>query len=242
MEFDMHTVHFILMGKGVLEIDGGINSGQFLSTLDRNLFCADTDPTNMTFAHYKALNVQHYNISDDNLKVDTRKFDSLINRIAEHEGDCVVDTGASSFLPLMHYLHENKMFDLIESTGRRVVVHTPLVGGQAIDETIRGLQTILEFFKTPVLVWVNEYFGQVRKDGVGFKDSALYRESKSRLFGVVHLQELTADTSGRDVGEMTRHYLTFNEALSSPMFHFANRHRLTSVKNGIYAQLEKLDF
>ena len=88
----MHTVHFVLMGKG------GVGKSmvasilaQFLSTLDRNLFCADTDPTNMTFAHYKALNVQHYNISDDNLKVDTRKFDSLINRIAEHEGDCVVD-------------------------------------------------------------------------------------------------------------------------------------------------------
>ena len=239
----MHTVHFVLMGKG------GVGKSmvasliaQYLGALGRNLFCADTDPTNTTFAHYKALNVQHYNISDEKLKVDTSKFDALINRIAEHEGDCVVDTGASSFLPLMHYLHENRMFDLLESTGRRVVVHTPLVGGQAMDETIRGLQTILEFFGTPVLVWVNEYFGPVRKDGVGFLESSLFNNARSRLFGVVFLQELTADTSGQDVGAMTKQYLTFEEALESPQFFFANRHRLKNVRKAIFDQLTVLDF
>jgi hypothetical protein len=239
----MHTVHFILMGKGgVGKSMVASMLAQYLITLDRNIFCADTDPTNMTFSNYKALNVQHFNISDAKLKVDTRKFDALINRIAEHEGDCVVDTGASSFLPLMHYLHENKMFELLESTGRRVVVHTPLVGGQAIDETIRGLQTILEFFNTPVLVWVNEYFGPVQKNGVGFKETSLYKDAKSRLFGVVFLQELTADTSGEDVGDMTRQYLTFDEALVSPQFFFANRHRLTNVRTAIYDQLATIDF
>lgn len=236
----MHTVHFVLMGKGgVGKSMVASMLAQYLGTLDRNLFCADTDPTNMTFANYKALHVKHYNISDDTLKVDTRKFDALINRIAEHEGDCVVDTGASSFLPLMHYLHENNMFDLLESTGRRVVVHTPLVGGQAMDETIRGLQTILEFFHTPVLVWVNEYFGPVQKDGVGFKETSLYTDAKSRFFGIVFLQELTADTAGQDVGDMTRQYLTFDEALAQ--FHFANRHRLTNVRKAIFDQLAAID-
>jgi len=239
----MHTVHFVLMGKGgVGKSMVASMLAQYLSTLNRNLLCADTDPTNKTFANYKALDVQHYNISDEKLKVDTRKFDALINRIAEHAGDCVVDTGASSFLPLMHYLHENKMFELLESTGRRVVVHTPLVGGQAMDETIRGLQKILEFFSVPVLIWVNEYFGLVQKDGVSFKETSLYKDAKARLFGVAYFEELTADTSGQDVGDMTRQYLTFDEALSSPQFFFANRHRLMNVRKAIYDQLVKLDF
>jgi Mrp family chromosome partitioning ATPase len=239
----MYTIHFVLMGKGgVGKSMVASMLAQYLTSLHRNLFCADTDPTNKTFANYKALNVQHYNISDEKLKVDTRKFDALINRIAEHEGDCVVDTGASSFLPLMHYLHENKMFDLLESTGRRVVVHTPLVGGQAMDETIRGLQTILDFFSTPVLVWVNGYFGPVQKDGVGFTDSSLFKDATSRLFGVVFLQELTAETSGEDVADMTKQYLTFDEALESPNFFFSNRHRLRNVRKAIYDQLAKLDF
>lgn len=239
----MHTIHFVLMGKG------GVGKSfvasllaQYLRTLDRNLFCADTDPTNMTFAHYQGLSVQHFNISDEKLKVDTRKFDALINRIAEHEGDCVVDTGASSFLPLMHYLSENKMFELLESTGRRVVVHTPLVGGQAIDETIRGLETIIKFFKVPVLVWVNEYFGSVIKNGVTFKESALYKEAGPRIFGVVFLRELTSETSGEDVRDMTKQYLTFDEALASPQCFFANRHRLLNVRADIYDQLKKIDF
>jgi hypothetical protein len=194
----------------------------------------------MTFSHYKALNVQHFNISDEKLKVDTRKFDALINHIAAFEGDCVIDTGASSFLPLMHYLHENKMIDLLESTGRRVVIHTPLVGGQAMDETIRGLQTILEFFSVPVVVWVNEYFGKVQKDGVGFMETSLYKDAKKRFLGVVFLQELTAETSGQDVANMTKKYLTFDEVLNAPETDLATRHRLGIVRKNIFDQLDAI--
>jgi hypothetical protein len=238
----MHTVHFVVMGKGGV---GKSMTASFLAQCllqkQRILFCADTDPTNMTFSHYKALNVQHFNISDEQLKVDTRKFDALINHIAAFDGDCVVDTGASSFLPMMHYLHENKMIDLLESTGRRVVIHTPLVGGQAIDETIRGLQTILEFFAAPVVVWVNEYFGKVQKDGVGFKDSSLYKDAKDRFLGVVFLQELTADTSGQDVANMSKKYLTFDEVLNSPDTDLTTRHRLGLVRTNIFKQLAQID-
>jgi hypothetical protein len=216
-EFEMHTIHFVMMGKG------GVGKSMIASLLaqclvlkHRNLYCADTDPTNMTFSHYKALNVQHFNISDDQLKVDTRKFDALIN-------------------------HENGMLDLLESTGRRVVLHTPLVGGQAIDETIRGLQTILEFFSAPVVVWVNEYFGKVQKDGVSLKETSLYKDAQKRFLGVVFLQELNPDTSGHDVGNMTKKYLTFDEVLSSPDTDLATRHRLGIVRKNIFEQLNAMD-
>jgi CO dehydrogenase nickel-insertion accessory protein CooC1 len=67
----MHTVHFVVMGKGgVGKSMTASFLAQFLLQKQRILFCADTDPTNMTFSHYKALNVQHFNISDDQLKVD----------------------------------------------------------------------------------------------------------------------------------------------------------------------------
>lgn len=242
-QIQMHNVHFVLMGKG------GVGKSmvasmltRYLVTLDRNLLCANTDPTNMTFTHYKALNVQHFNINDEKLKVDTREFDALVNRIASHEGDCVVDTGASSFLPLMPYLHENRMFELLESTGRRIVVHMPLVGGQALVEIIRGLQTILEFFDVPVLVWVNEYFVRVQKDGVGFKETSLYKDSPNRYLGVVFLEELTKDTSGEDVGDMTRKYLTFAQALEASECFFANRHRLIAVRKANFDQLARINF
>lgn len=238
----MNTINFVMMGKGgVGKSMSASLLAQWLAQKNRALFCADTDPTNMTFSHYKALNVKHFNISDDQLKVDTRKFDALINHIAAFDGDCVVDTGASSFLPLMHYLHENKILDLLESMGRRVVIHTPLVGGQAIDETIRGLQTILEFFSAPVIVWVNEYFGKVQKDGVGFIDTSLYKDAKQRFLGVVFLHELTADTSGQDVANMAKNYLTFDQVLSLPGTDLVTRHRLGLVRKNIFDQLAAID-
>jgi len=184
----MNTVHFVLMGKdGVGKSTVSSTLAQYIGSLSRNLFCADTDPTNTTFAHYKALKVQHFQVCDKKMKMDGRKFDALINQIAAHDGDCVIDTGASSFLAFMNYLHEHQMLQLLESTGRRVIVHTPLVGDQAMPETIRGLQTILEFFDVPVLIWVNEYFGKVEKDGASFLETSLYKNAKDRIAGVVFL-------------------------------------------------------
>ena len=241
-EFYMHTVHFVLMGKGgVGKSTVSSTLAQYVGSLVRNLFCADTDPTNTTFAHYKALNVQHFMVCDDKMKIDGRKFDALINQIVAHDGDCVIDTGASSFLAFMNYLHEHQMLQLLESTGRRVIVHTPLVGDQAMPETIRGLQTILEFFDVPVLIWVNEYFGKVERDGVSFIETSIYKKAKDRIAGVVYLPLLDSDTTHQDVAIMNQQFLTFDEALASPQFGFASRHRLTLFRNGIFAQLPKFD-
>ena len=174
------------------------------------------------------------------MTVDKSKFDLLIERILAHEGDCVVDTGATSFLPMMTYLKQNEVIEFLQSTGRRVILHAPLVGGQAMDETVRGLGSILEFKTAEVVVWENEFFGPVIKNGVGFVQSPLYKEYMERVIGIVRIAQRDSDTFGKDLANMTTRRLTFSDALESSEFMVMSRQRLTMVRRETFHQLDRV--
>ena len=48
------------------------------------------------------------------------------------EGDVIIDNGASSFVPLSHYLISNQVPALLQDMGHELVVHTVVTGGQAL--------------------------------------------------------------------------------------------------------------
>jgi hypothetical protein len=192
-------------------------------------------------AGYEALGAEHINISDEQMGIDKGKFDDLIEKIVAHDGDCVVDTGASSFLPMMSYLLANQVFDMLAEQGYRILVHTPLVGGQGMDETIRGLQSILQSMPAcKVVVWENEYFGPVEKDGLRFASSAMFTAHHERVHGIVHLERRDPDTYGRDILQMTTERLTFEEALASPNYRLMQKQRLTNMRRDVNDQLRAL--
>lgn len=43
-----------------------------------DMYFADTDPGNPTFAGYKALNVQYFDITDYQMQIDCARFDDLV--------------------------------------------------------------------------------------------------------------------------------------------------------------------
>ena len=234
----MKKIHFILMGKG--GVGKSLVSSmvaQYLMGKERNPACFDTDPTNATFAAYKAFNAVHINIMAGSMNIDGSKFDDLIERIIGHNDDVVVDCGATSFLPMMAYFHENRIIDFLKKTGAEVVIHAPLVGSDSAEDTLRGLQSILEFLPTNVLVWQNEYYGPVQHGGKVFKESQIYSKFKDRLLGTVRIAQRSQDTFGRDMKLMTTARLTFAEIMLSPEFKTMQRQRLHLVQREIEDQL-----
>jgi hypothetical protein len=65
--------------------------------------CIDTDPINSTFHGYKGLSVQRIELLDGD-EINTRHFDALVELVASSTVDVIIDNGASSFVPLSHYL------------------------------------------------------------------------------------------------------------------------------------------
>lgn len=51
----------------------------------------------------------------------------------------------------------------------------------------------------PVVVWENEFFGDVAKDGKRFVESKLYEKHKARIAGLVTLHKRDFDTFGKDL-------------------------------------------
>src|SRR5437762_6482025 len=101
------TVHLSLQGKGGVgkSLVASILSQYFVSK-DRAVHAVDADPVNQTLAQYEALVVERLNLLK-NGNVDQRAFDVLMERMLTEPGTFVVDTGASTFIPLWNRSEEH---------------------------------------------------------------------------------------------------------------------------------------
>ena len=163
----MAKIHMILQGKG------GVGKSFISSTLAQHKFakggnplCIDTDPVNATFYGFKKLNVKQINVMNND-EIDPRKFDDLIELIAKAENDVIIDNGASTFVPMSHYLISNQIPALLLDMGHELVVHTVITGSQALLDTLNGFVHLIKQFPKEALfvVWLNPYWGEISMNG-----------------------------------------------------------------------------
>jgi hypothetical protein len=242
----MGAIHIVLQGKGgVGKSLAAALLAQYLKSNETDpsqVFCADTDPVNDTFARYKAFSAQRVKILNSDKNIDARVFDGLIEKLLEHEGSAVIDNGASTFVPLSAYLVENNVIELLQESGKTVYIHTILTGGQAMDDTMIGLNSLLTSQSAPVVVWENQFFGVVEKDGKSFIESKLYDKNKGRIKGIVTLHKRNQDTFGKDLEMMVSNKLTFEESMTADIFTTMPRQRLKMIQRSIFQQLDSVGF
>ena len=238
----MKEVHFIAQGKG------GVGKSFIASILAQYLkervqteaiHCYDTDPVNPTFSRYTALSAQVVPILNDSNSIDSRKFDGLIEQLIELEGIAVIDNGAATFIPLMSYMAENKVAELLREMNIKVFIHVPIQGGQALDDCLTGLAQTLTSLKTDVVVWLNHHLGEIEKDGNGFQTFKVYKAYTNQIQNIIELPKLNADTFGKDIQMMTASNMTFEEVMLSSDFSLMPKQRLKTVKRNLYDQLDQ---
>jgi len=241
----MATVHFILQGKG------GVGKSliasllaQYLRVRDIPVHCFDTDPINATLVGYSELGAVGLDImcGDD---IDPRRFDQLMDGIfaLEHDTNAgvhvVVDNGASSFVPLGSYLLENQALGLLEEHGHRIMLHSVVTGGQAILDTLSGLKSLATHFPaTPIVVWLNRYFGDIAIDGKSFEDFKIYAECSASFHAVISIPHRKQATFGRDMEELFARRQIFTTAINSSL-PIMVRQRLASFWRDAVAEIDK---
>ncbi|MEI7994748.1 MAG: ArsA-related P-loop ATPase [Methylococcaceae bacterium] len=234
----MSKIHIILQGKG------GVGKSliaavlaQYKASKGQNPLCIDTDPVNATFNGFKALNVKRLQIMDGD-EINSRKFDALVELIAPSTNDVIIDNGASSFVPLSHYLLSNQVPALLKEMGHELIVHTVITGSQAMDDTINGFAHIVNNFSTnEIVVWLNPYWGVIEHEGKSFEQMKVYTTNKSRVSAIVKIPDLKEETYGRDLSDMLQERLTFDEAIANPALTIMTRQRLKIVKTQLFDQL-----
>lgn len=234
----MSKIHIILQGKG------GVGKSliaavlaQYKASTGQNPLCIDTDPVNATFNGFKALNVKRLQIMEGD-EINSRKFDDLVELIASATDDVIIDNGASSFVPLSHYLLSNQVPALLKEMGHELIVHTVITGSQAMDDTINGFAHIVNNFSTnEIVVWLNPYWGVIEHEGKSFEQMKVYTTNKSRVSAIVKIPDLKDETYGRDLSDMLQERLTFDEAIANPALTIMTRQRLKIVKTQLFDQL-----
>jgi hypothetical protein len=237
------TIHLTLQGKGGVgkSLVASILA-QYLRSGGRRVHCVDTDPVNRTLAQYSALTAERINLRDEHNRIDQRCFDHLMEKFLNDSGTTfVVDSGASTFLPLWHYLLENSALEFLRAAGRRVFVHTVITGGQALMDTLNGFRELADSTQDQnLVVWINEFFGRVEAEGKTFQEMAAFRDSADKVHGAVVILKRNQDTFGRDMEEMISRKLTFEEAIAAAEFHIMAKQRLKLVQRDLFDQLDRV--
>ncbi|WP_115316462.1 AAA family ATPase, partial [Phocoenobacter uteri] len=221
----MAKINFILQGKGGVgkTVVSSLLAQYKISKGDK-ISCIDTDPVNASFEAYKALNVSHLELIEDQ-QINTRNFDRLIEIISETEYDIIIDNGAASFFPLSHYLISNEIPELIESMGHEIVIHTVITSGQALLDTLNGLNSLVKSFgkNSNFVVWLNPFWGDIEYKGKSFTEMAVYKNNKNSINTIIELPKLSAETFGADFSQMLKNKQTFLEVINNEENHIMTR-------------------
>ena len=233
-------VHMVLQGKGGVG-KSFISSliAQYKRSKGQSPLCIDTDPVNGTFAGYAGLGVRKLEIMEAD-EINPRAFDTIVEIIASAEGDVIIDNGASSFVPLSHYLITNEVPALLEGMGVELIIHTVITGGQAFRDTLGGYASAVGQFPSPVtfVVWQNLYWGPIEHEGKSFEQLKLYKDHKDRVSAIVTIPQMKEETFGRDISEMLQARRTFDEAIDMESLTIMSRQRLKIFQSKMFEQMD----
>lgn len=243
----MRNIHLILQGKGgVGKSLIAVLLAQYFQSDGEKVICADTDPVNRTFTKYASLDVAAVEIAEGG-NIVQRKFDPLMEMIVSTDSDFIIDNGAATFLPLTRYLVENDIYKIMSDHGKKVYIHSVLVGGQAQSDTYDGLAELLakvdKFAK--VVVWENEFWGKVEFEGISITSSKLYKDADKagKIAGIVKVSDRSqSDTFVGDMKQMTCNSMTLADVMASQNFNFLAKNRLQKVVNEVFSELDKINW
>lgn len=237
----MASIHFILQGKG------GVGKSmiaamlyQALQHFQKEVVAFDTDPVNNTLTSFRDFNVTQVDVLKDG-NIDQRKFDVLLEGLVNLPPDshAIIDNGASSFIALASYLEENDVLSLLEESGHKVFFHTVVTGGQALVDTMEGMVKLCMVFpNTPLIVWLNPFFGDIAVEGKNFEEFTGYVQNMSHIQTVIKMPKGNASTIGRDLEELFALRRTFEAAINGSSTHIAVKSRLRKYWNSILTCVE----
>jgi hypothetical protein len=239
-----NSIHFIFASKG------GCGKtyitallAQYLLYIGVELKGFDTDQENPDFFAYKALPVRFVDVMEGNTIINEKKFDDFMASLLSEDGVFVVDNGANSFTPLMGYLVENHGIEMLRDSGKKVYLHGIIGGGDNYNSTITGFNDLVSNSDAPVILWLNEHFGElINEIGIPFFETAEFKQHSKRLCGAIMLNKRNPKTFGEDIKKMTKARLTFDEVFSSANFGVMERQRLRLVAKEAFEQLAKIKF
>jgi hypothetical protein len=100
-------------------------------------------------------------------------------------------------LALLQFLYLAASMFEIANTPAGLVVRNPHRTSSLLD-TLPGFKSLAETTSERNIIWLNEYFGIIERDGKRFGEMTALLENEAKVFGSVRLIRQDPDTFGRD--------------------------------------------
>ena len=198
--------------------------------------CFDTDRENASLRDVPALKAEPVSLFLPNSdEIDVNAMDAMTERLLGDDAHFVLDNGATSFAPLSRYFVQDGISDAVAESGKKMVVHVIVAGGQELVQTGRGFDSVASQFpaSADMVLWLNEHHGQVDgADGASFEQTPIYQKHRGRIQAIVRLSRQHPGTFGANLADMLQRGLTFAEADQSSEF---LRHRQAAAPAGLAA-------
>ncbi|MGE6473343.1 conjugal transfer protein TraL [Serratia proteamaculans] len=243
--FYANTTHLILQGKGGCgkSLKANVLAQYFLNR-GCDPICGDTDPVNSTFHQLKDLSVQLVPITNGGAVVQ-RLFDPLFETMMTVKDVSVIDNGASTFLPIAKYISSNDVLEALQAAGKQVYIHSVVTGGQAKDDTVTGLLSMIDLVKsskanTKIVVWENEFWGIPDFKGTPLSEMPWITDNKDVIQGVVKIIDRNSDAYTTDIRIMTEKHLSLRQVMASDDFGTMSKSRIQRFYQDIFNDLDRV--
>ncbi len=237
--------HVIAAKKGGI---GKTLSASFITQYFRqngiSIDAVDADPQAPKLSLIKALNAPLLPLIEHG-EIKQSAFDPTFSHIVKSKNATLIDTGSGAFLPILKYMRDNQLFDLLQQVKKQLYFHVIVISGPEKMNTAQGAAELLEKTKgtgTKVVIWQNERNGIPLFDGKGMEETDWYQDNRDQIAGIVKIMDYNNSAYAEDFLTMMEQNLTYQEIMDSKSksFDFMRQNRINRIFTDVYSELDKI--
>ena len=233
-------IHIVLAAKG------GIGKtyicsllAQYAASKGKHMRVLDLDQSNAMLSRVKSLEAERIELQTD-AKFDTKLFDNLLRRMVTEPGPYLLDVGASTFEGIWRYFQKYKAIGLLAAQGRRVIIHSVIVGGPELPDTLNSFKCMCETVTgEQIVVWLNPVRGKILYGGKTFMELSVYEENESKVLAVVEMPPADEATM-EELQQLTLKKQTLLTVEDAEDVDFISRHRLLLYRSELFDNIGDL--
>lgn len=215
---------------------------EYLTSRGEAPLAFDADPLNTNFASVETFGAEKVQLFDKAHRINAKLFDAMVVKIYGSDRSVVIDTGASSYVPLFNYMQELKFARGLKQWDFDLMLHVIIAGGPALPFTMTNLTEVCRTFggTAGITVWLNHYWEEIAHNDKPFTELPVFKTNQSSINGLLEIERMAADTSADDFAEFLKRNISFEQALdrtSSP-FNIVEQSRLFNIRETIFEGMD----
>lgn len=217
---------------------------QYMKSQEIAIEGVDADPQAPKLSLIKALNVPLLPLVE-NGEIQQKSFDPAFSHIVQSNNATLIDAGSGAFLPLLKYMKDNGLYDLLTQVKKQLYYHVIIMSGPEKSDTVEGVNLLLEKINgtgVKVVIWQNEKEGIPLLNGKTIEETDWYQANKNQIVGIVRILDYNNSAFKADFLSMMTENLTYEEIMNgkSANFDFMRKNRINKIFTDIYAELDKV--